>query len=62
MSATADALTLAMERAFPKLDLAGMEDLMDRFFNNLATPAEAAAIQAEFEKVTRADIGREPLE
>jgi hypothetical protein len=61
MSATCDAYIVAVQRAFPDLDAEALGDLTERFFTGGATPAEAAAILAEFNKVTRADIGREPL-
>ena len=61
MSAIADAFIVAMDRAFPDLDNTGRDDLEERFFSDRATPQEAEAINREFAKVTRADIGRPPL-
>jgi len=61
MSATADATQLAIERA---LDHANVKDHDDReafaarFYRGDATEFEQAAVQTEFAKLTRADIGR----
>jgi hypothetical protein len=61
MSATADAFTVAIERAFPWAGQAWLADCFERWANGELTPDEATAIGREFAKVTRADIGREPL-
>jgi hypothetical protein len=61
MSATADAYMLAIQRAFPALDVAGQEAFSERFFAGNATLDEEEAVQREFAKVTRTDIGRPPL-
>ena len=61
MSASADAFTVALERAFPGLDLDGLAELAGRILTNAATEAELAALRREWDKVTRADIGREAL-
>ena len=65
MSAMADATQLAIERA---LDHAGVRDAVlremfaERFYIGNTSIFERAAVQAEFAKITRADIGRKPLE
>ena len=61
MSAIANAYVVAMERAFPHAGAQWMEDFMARFWEGSITPEEQAAVEREFAKVTRADIGREPL-
>ncbi len=64
MSASADATQLAIERA---LDHAGVKDADDRrdfterFYCGEVSEFEQAAVQSEFNKITRADIGRAPL-
>ena len=64
MSASADATQLSIERA---LDNAGIQDADDRgafaarFYRGDVSDFERAAVQVEFAKITRADIGRPPL-
>ena len=61
MSAIADAYIVACERACESQLPDDIADLTGRFFSDEVTPGERAAVEAEFEKVTRADIGRPPL-
>jgi len=61
MSAIADAYVVACERACESQLPDDIDDLTGRFFTDDVTPGERAAVEAEFEKVTRADIGRPPL-
>ena len=61
MSAIADAYVVACERAFAELPADEREVIVDRCLCDDLTPEEWFLVQAEFEKVTRADIGRPPL-
>jgi len=64
MSASADATQLAIDRA---LDHAGIVDADEReafaarFYRGDVSNFERAAVQAEFAKIPRADIGRPPF-
>jgi hypothetical protein len=61
MSAIADAYVVACERAFAELPADEREVIVDRCLCDDLTPEEWFLVQAELEKVTRADIGRPPL-
>jgi hypothetical protein len=61
MSAIADSYIVAIQRAFPQTTATEIVAISERFFDGNATMAESEAIEREFAKVTRADIGRPPL-
>jgi hypothetical protein len=64
MSATADATQLAIERALDHVGITDpdeREDFADKYYQGDVSEFEEAAVRTEFAKVTRADIGREPL-
>ena len=61
MSAIADAYIVACERAFRGRPTAEVAEFTDRCLCDDLTPEEWFLVQAEFEKVTRADIGRPPF-